>query len=101
MYPFSIGVILDSFRTDLTTALDKAAAVGATGARCMPRAALFPPMSLSPQKRREFLDMCKSLGADHLRAVRRFGPGLCQPGEESRTHRAIQAHSGFGQGFGD
>ena len=29
MYPFSIGVILDSFRTDLTTALDKAAAVGA------------------------------------------------------------------------
>lgn len=26
MYPFSIGVILDSFRTDLTTALDKAVA---------------------------------------------------------------------------
>ena len=31
MYPFSIGVILDSFRTDLTTALDKAVAVGASG----------------------------------------------------------------------
>lgn len=31
MYPFSIGVMLDSFRTDMLTALDKAAALGAKG----------------------------------------------------------------------
>ena len=77
MYPFSIGVILDSFRTDLTTALDKAVAVGASGLQVYATSGAFSPESLSPQKR------------------------LCQPGEESRTHRAIQAHSGFGQGFGD
>ena len=29
MYPFSIGVMLDSFRTDVNTALDKAQALGA------------------------------------------------------------------------
>ena len=31
MYPFSIGVLMDGFRTDTLTALDKAVAVGATG----------------------------------------------------------------------
>ena len=31
MYPFSIGVMLDSFRTDVNTALDKAQALGAKG----------------------------------------------------------------------
>ena len=31
MYPFSIGVMLDSFRTDVNTALDKAQAMGAQG----------------------------------------------------------------------
>ena len=31
MYPFSIGVLMDGFRTDTLTALDKAAAVGAKG----------------------------------------------------------------------
>lgn len=44
MYPFSIGVLMDGFRTDTLTALDKAVAVGATGiqvyatkAKCRPR----------------------------------------------------------------
>ena len=31
MYPFPIGVMLDSFRTDVNTALDKAQALGAQG----------------------------------------------------------------------
>ena len=31
MYPFSIGVMLDSCRTDEKTALDKAQALGAKG----------------------------------------------------------------------
>ena len=29
MYPFSIGVMLDSFRTDVHTALEKAQSLGA------------------------------------------------------------------------
>ena len=31
MYDFSIGVILDSFRTDIPTAMKKAADMGITG----------------------------------------------------------------------
>ena len=31
MYPFSIGVMLDSFRTDVNTALEKAQSLGAQG----------------------------------------------------------------------
>lgn len=36
MYPFSIGVMLDSFRTDVNTALDKAQAMGPRASRCGP-----------------------------------------------------------------
>ena len=44
MYPFSIGVMLDSFRTDVNTALDKAQAMGAQGVRGR------PPLPPSPRK---------------------------------------------------
>lgn len=43
MYPFPIGVMLDSFRTDVNTALDKAQAVGAGASRSMPPAGRCPP----------------------------------------------------------
>ena len=79
MYPFSIGVILDSFRTDLTTALDKAAAVGATGLQVYATSGAFSPESLSPQKRREFLDMCKSRGLTILPTRRRIQNSSSDP----------------------
>ena len=79
MYPFSIGVILDSFRTDLTTALDKAAAVGATGLQVYATSGAFSPESLSPQKRREFLDMCKSRGLTISALCGDLGHGFGDP----------------------
>ena len=79
MYPFSIGVILDSFRTDLTTALDKAVAVGASGLQVYATSGAFSPESLSPQKRREFLDMCKSRGLTISALCRDLGQGFANP----------------------
>ena len=79
MYPFSIGVILDSFRTDLTTALDKAAAVGATGLQVYATSGAFSPESLSPQKRRAFLDMCKSRGLTISALCGDLGQGFANP----------------------
>lgn len=79
MYPFSIGVILDSFRTDLTTALDKAAAVGATGLQVYATSGAFSPESLSPQKRREFLDMCESRGLTISALCGDLGQGFANP----------------------
>lgn len=79
MYPFSIGVILDSFRTDLTTALDKAVAVGASGLQMYATSGAFSPESLSPQKRREFLDMCKSRGLTISALCGDLGQGFANP----------------------
>ena len=79
MYPFSIGVILDSFRTDLTTALDKAVAVGASGLQVYATSGAFSPESVSPQKRREFLDMCKSRGLTISALCGDLGQGFANP----------------------
>ena len=79
MYPFSIGVILDSFRTDLTTALDKAVAGGASGLQVYATSGAFSPESLSPQKRREFLDMCKSRGLTISALCGDLGQGFANP----------------------
>ena len=43
MYPFSIGVLMDGFRTDTLTALDKAVAVGATVFRFTQQKAKWRP----------------------------------------------------------
>ena len=61
MYPFSIGVILDSFRTDIATALDKAQAVGAQGLQVYATKGEMSPEEMSAAKRLEF----KKAVADH------------------------------------
>ena len=62
MYPFSIGVLMDSFKTDIPNALKKAASVGATGIQVYSTYGELAPENLTPQKRKEFLDMVKSNG---------------------------------------
>lgn len=62
MSDFSIGVMLDSFRTDVRSALKQAAAVGADGIQIYATSGEMSPESLSPARRREFLDMVKSHG---------------------------------------
>ena len=62
MYPFSIGVIIDSFRTDIPTAVQKAASVGAQGIQVYATRGEMAPENLVGQKRRDFLNLVKSHG---------------------------------------
>ncbi len=62
MYHFPIGVILDSFRTDTKTAIQKAAALGAQGVQMYSTKGDNSPEALTPARRRELLDMVKSSG---------------------------------------
>ena len=62
MYRFPIGVILDSFRVDTPTAIEKARALGADGVQLYVTRGANCPESLTPAKRRELLDRVKSAG---------------------------------------
>ncbi len=62
MYPFSIGVMLDSFRTDFPTALDKAQALGAKGIQVYATRGEMSPEQMSAEKRKEFLKAVKDHG---------------------------------------
>ena len=62
MYNFSIGVIIDSFRTDIPTAVQKAKAVGAQGIQVYATRGDMAPENLVGAKRKEFLDLVKSNG---------------------------------------
>lgn len=62
MYPFPIGVMLDSFRTDINTALDKAKSVGAKGIQVYATSGDMSPKAMTPERRREFLKAVKDHG---------------------------------------
>ena len=62
MYPFSIGVLLDSFRTNWRDALKLAVKTGVTGIQVYATSGEFSPEALSHAARREFLDAVKSHG---------------------------------------
>ena len=62
MYNFSIGVMLESFRTDVETALKKAASLGAKGIQVYATHGDMAPETLVGQKRRDFLKMVKDNG---------------------------------------
>jgi len=54
MFKFPIGVIIDSFRTDIPTAVKKASAVGAQGIQVYSTYGEMAPENLSTAKRKEF-----------------------------------------------
>lgn len=62
MYSFSIGVMLDSFRTDIRAALDKAQALGAQGIQVYATRGEMSPEELVGEKRKEFLKAVKGHG---------------------------------------
>ncbi len=62
MYKFPIGIIIDSFRTDIPTAVKKAAELGAKGIQVYSTRGEMAPENLSPEKRREFLKLVKDNG---------------------------------------
>lgn len=59
---FSIGIIVDSFKTDVKTGVKKAAALGAQGIQIYSTKGEMAPENLNPTQRREFLDYVKSNG---------------------------------------
>ena len=62
MKQFPIGVIVDSFRTDIPTAGKKAAECGAQGIQVYATRGAMSPDELVGAKRKEFLDIVKSNG---------------------------------------
>ncbi len=62
MFNFPIGVILESFRTDRSTAIKRAAEVGANGIQMYATTGANSPENLSASDRRALLDEVKSSG---------------------------------------
>ena len=79
MYPFSIGVMLDSFRTDMLTALDKAAALAAKGIQVYATRGEMSPEKLDAQKRKEFLKAVKGHGLTVSALCGDLGKGFVNP----------------------
>lgn len=62
MYNFSIGAIMDSFRTDAKTAIETAASLGITGLQMYSTTGEFAPENMNEKKIKELLDMMNSNG---------------------------------------
>lgn len=79
MYPFSIGVMLDSFRTDFHTALDKAAKLGAQGIQVYATRGEMSPEEMTSERRREFLKAVKDHGMVISALCGDLGQGFVNP----------------------
>ena len=79
MYPFSIGVMLDSFRTDVNTALDKAQALGAKGIQVYATRGEMSPSAMTPARRKEFLKAVKDHGMVVSALCGDLGQGFVHP----------------------
>ncbi len=79
MYRFPIGVIIDSFRTDTKTAIQKAAELGADGIQMYSTQGANSPQNLTAGKRRELLDLVKSHGLRFSALCGDLGQGFANP----------------------
>ena len=79
MYQFPIGIITQSFRTDVRTALAKAAALGAEGVQIYATRGETAPENLTPAARRELLDFIKSNGLKVSALCGDLGCGFYNP----------------------
>ncbi|WFR56674.1 sugar phosphate isomerase/epimerase [Anaerocolumna sp. AGMB13025] len=62
MYNFPIGVMLDSFKLDTKTAIEKASLLGAKGLQMYATSGEYSPENLTGSKRKELLEIVKSNG---------------------------------------
>ncbi len=79
MYPFSIGVILDSFRTALYASIAKAAEVGASGIQVYATHGEMAPENMTPEKIREFKSRCEANGLVISALCGDLGKGFTHP----------------------
>ena len=62
MYKFPIGVMLNSFRTTIPDAIERAAALKLKGVQLHMARGEYAPENMTPARRRELLDMVRSNG---------------------------------------
>lgn len=79
MYQFPIGIITESFKTDVRTAINKAAALGADGVQIYATRGEVAPENLTPANRRELLDLVKSNGLRVSALCGDLGCGFYRP----------------------
>lgn len=79
MYNFSIGVMLDSFRTDVKTAMHKAQALGAAGLQVYASRGEMAPENLTAEKKREFLKTAQECGLRIAALCGDLGHGFGDP----------------------
>ena len=76
MYQFPIGVMVNSFRLPFRQAVEKAVEVGAKGIQMYTVSGEMAPENLTPQKRREVLDIIRSNGLVVSALCCDFGQGF-------------------------
>ena len=79
MYDFSIGVLLDSFRTDTETAMKQAAALGLDGIQVYSTAGDMAPENMDSNRRREFRAMADAYGLKISALCGDLGYGFFDP----------------------
>ena len=79
MYTFPIGVMLESFRCDTDTAIERAAAIGADGVQMYASRGNTTPETLTPARRRDLLDRVKSRGMRFSALCGDLGVGFFHP----------------------
>lgn len=100
MYNFSIGVLLESFRLDIPSALKKAREVGASGIQVYSTWGEMAPENLDAAKRREFVDRVKSEGLTISALCGDLGKGFLNPQENpqliERSKRILELAKDLG-----
>lgn len=79
MNRFPIGVIIDSFRTDMQTALKKVENMGVKGIQVYSTRGDMSPENLTPSKRKEFLNRVKNHGLEISALCGDLGQGFGDP----------------------
>ena len=79
MYPFQIGIILDSLRMDIHSAVTKAAELGAQGLQVYATRGEMSPEELTGQKRKDFLAHVQNHGLVISALCGDLGQGFTNP----------------------
>ena len=96
MYKFPIGVMLNSFRTTIPDAIERAAALKLKGVQLHMARGEYAPENMTPARRRELLDMVRSNGMVISAVCGEQSLGFVHKGKKSRVGRARQAHTRYG-----
>ncbi len=81
MYPFSIGVLLESFKLNTLAALDKAKELGMSGVQIRVTDGELTPENLTLERRRELLKAVKDRGLTVSALCGDLGQGFGDPGK--------------------